>query len=211
MRESEAFLNGPLGQNHEPVDERVNISDLRKLYQAAFAGPPWYEQLSDEEVLRRLQANMSKPGFDSLIVNRGSKIAGALWYDTPSLDELEAEFQKPLRDFAEGLQEQTGITNLVWEREVIVDPAKQKQGIASQLRGNFLERLTNNYPQGVIVLTRMRDDNIGIRRIGEKFGFEQTSVSYTYEKENQDGKKQSITQRFWYKVIPPRAGSPNHS
>ncbi|HZE87767.1 MAG TPA: hypothetical protein VE090_06235 [Methylomirabilota bacterium] len=125
---------------------------------------------------------MAKSGFTSFTSEKGGRIVGALWYDTPSLDDLEAERRKPLRNFAADLQEKTGIGTLVWKREVMVHPDSQGQGIASSLRGAFLTHLGEKYPTGVIVLTRMREDNSGIVRLAEKHGFQKTGISPSISK-----------------------------
>ena len=42
----------------------IPLRDLTKqMYQQAFAGYPWFENLSDEEVFRRLDTQSSYPGF----------------------------------------------------------------------------------------------------------------------------------------------------
>lgn len=175
----------------------ARLHEIKEMYQRAFAGSPWHETLSDEEVTARLDANMSKPGFTSFTTERDGRIAGALWYDTPSLDELEAERRRPLRDFADSLQEQTGIETLVWEREVMVHPDFQGQGIASDLRRDCLTHLAEKYSSGAIVLTRMREDNAGIVAIAEKLGFKKTGISHPSQKEG-------ISQEFWYRIVPAR-------
>ncbi|HZE87185.1 MAG TPA: hypothetical protein VE090_03170 [Methylomirabilota bacterium] len=83
---------------------KARFVEVKAIYQGAFAGAPWNETLSDAEVTRRIQDNMGKPGFTAFTSEKGGRIVGAVWYDTPSLDQLEAERRKPLRDFAADLQ-----------------------------------------------------------------------------------------------------------
>lgn len=173
---------------------------IRRVYKRAFAGFPWYEELSDGEMQRRWEDWRTKRGAWALIAEQDEEIVGALLWDGPTLNELRAERGETLTRFAQKLvwprtvlaldelhfdhrerlirfsQERLRPhTNLIWEREVIVDPRAQGHGIGTTLRRVFLYRMVSDNAT-VLVLTRMRDDNLPIIRIAEKLGFLRTDI-----------------------------------
>lgn len=149
-------------------DERA----VRRIYQGAFAGFPWYETLSRKEVYRRWKNYRRKRGSRAIVAERGGEIIGALLWDTPTLDELRVERGERLARFAEAHLGRK--TPLIWEREVFVSPDAQKHGVGTKLRRSFLDELRETAT--VLVLTRMRNDNLPIIHIARMFGFSRTGI-----------------------------------
>lgn len=177
---------------------RDKFDSLVTVYKNAFAGYPWFEDLSIEEVQKRLTGNLSKRGFQAFIAESvNSETAGALWYDTPTLEELASERGQKLADFARTLGQTNNIETIVWEREVLVDPNFQRQGIATKLRTTFAANLEESLPNGSIILTRMRDDNIGIIKVAEKVGYSRTGIK------TPSSQTPGVFHEYWYKVIKP--------
>lgn len=174
------------------------LEDIVSVYQRAFAGYPWFENLSDDEVQKRLVNNSGKNGFQPFIAEGpNGEVAGALWYDTPTLEQLSAERGKELAEFASTVCQENNLQHLIWEREVLVDPQFQKQGIATRLRTAFLSYLIEAFPDGALMLTRMRDDNIGIIKIAERVDYARTGIRVP------SSQTPGIFHEYWYKVINP--------
>ena len=172
------------------------VSQIANVYQEAFAGFPWYEDLSFEEILRRISSNMGNPGFESFLAeNTEGEIIGGLWFDQPSIRQLEEERGKSLTEFTGSFCEANGIQSVIWERELIIRPDNQRQGIATRLRLTFLAYLAEKFPEGALVLTRMRDDNIGTITIAEKLGYQRTGIRIP------SSQKPNIFHEYWYKAI----------
>ena len=125
---------------HSPNTEvfREKFENVALVYKKAFAGSPWFEDLSDVEVRARLQKNSSKNGFQAFIAEgQNGEVAGALWCDMPTIEELATERGQELASFAVKTCNESNLHNIVWEREVLVDPLFQRQGIATRLRVAF--------------------------------------------------------------------------
>ncbi len=139
----------------------------------AFAGFPWYEQLTEIEVRQRWQKIVSRRGFDCLVAAIGGKVVGFSCWDTPTIEELASERGPKL---AKRFQD-TVLSGylLVWERELVVDPDFQRQGIGMKLRQEFLTKMDHE-KLSVLVLTRMREDNLPTIKIAERLGFQRTGI-----------------------------------
>lgn len=175
---------------------KEKVDQILKMYQEAFAGFPWFEDLSTEEVAKRLSSSITKDGFESFVAeNESEEIIGALWFDTPSFEQLQTERGEKLAGFVRNIYETTGHCELVWERELMVRPDYQRQRIATRLRMTFLTYLSGKYPNGVLVLTRMRDDNIGTLKIAQELGYRRTGIRMP---SSQDP---NIYHEFWYNYI----------
>ena len=175
---------------------RENIDQVSKMYKEAFAGFPWFEDLSAEEVSKRLDSNMTKGGFESFIAeDENGEIIGGLWFDSPTLEQLQAERGEKLADFTRKLCEASSTNDLIWERELMVRPDCQRQKIATRLRMAFLTYLSGKYPNGVFVLTRMRDDNIGTLKIAQRLGYQRTGIKMP------SSKNPNVYHEFWYKHV----------
>jgi len=167
------------------------------LYTRAFAGAPWFEDLSREEVNRRLESDVSKSGFRALLAESDNgHMIGAGWYYRPSIDEIRQRRGDKLAEFAEDKMRKTGVSNLIWEAELMVHPDFQRRGFGTEIRENFLmERSFKEGEKGVLILTRMKDDNVGTLKIARRLEFEPTGVrvaSSTFPGQ---------FHQYWYKLI----------
>jgi len=152
--------------SREFVERRHQIAALLQL---SFSGPPWYERLSEKEALARIESHVMKSGFEAILVVEDEQPIAALWYDTPSLDELREERGAELVDFVLQLGADVKFDKVVWARESVVHPDHQGKGLATQLRRDFLSHLSREAKEGSsLVLTRMRDDNHAILAVAKK-------------------------------------------
>ena len=163
---------------------------VQVIYRLAFASFPWYEDLSNEEIEKRWKTQQAKIGFECLIADALNKVVGAIWWDKPTLDELRSERGKFIIQFVKQKIRMGDL--LVWERELIVSPAYQGHGIGSQLRAAFIELVLNRCERMVLILTRMRDDNLSVIRIAEKFGFKRTGYR------TPSSQKSGVFHEYWY-------------
>lgn len=144
---------------------------IKETYQMAFSQAPWFESLSTQEVDRRWTSDSAKRGFTCVVEEFIKIVVGAMWWDTPTLEELEKERGMRLAEFAR----QKNADLIVWSRELIVRPAYAGTGIAKELRKKFLEIQKQN-KQKILVLTRHRTDNHAIIHISQKFEYQQTGI-----------------------------------
>lgn len=178
------------------------IEEVSVMYQEAYKGDPWNEDLTYVEVYNRVQKDIARDTFEAFTAETPEgKVVGALWFDEISLDRLEQERGENLAVFAKNLSEQTGVTTAVWERDLMVKPDHQGQHIGTRLRVAFNAYLAEKYPEGVMLLTRMRDDNPGTIRSAEKLGYQKTGVRI------QSSKWPDLYHDYWYKIIAPQAGN----
>lgn len=181
----------------EGIEER-SVQELALIYRRSFAGHPWFEELSEEESLKRILAQVMRPGF-RVWVERGSngRIAGATWIDELTLEALGVERGEALKSFAQGLAETARLSSIVWIRETIVAPEYQGRGVATRLKEGLMQFLGSNYLKGVLVLTRMRDDNYGIIKVNERFGLRRSGIRV------RSSQIQGLFHEYWYKVVEP--------
>jgi len=142
------------------------------IFRRAFAGPPWNENWSDQKVGELWQNHASRRGFTCVVAVVDDSIVAATWYDTPLLAELAQERGQELAAFAR-VQNVGG--PVIWIRETVCDPAFQGRGLTGQMKECALGKIRADYNEGLL-LTRMRDDNVGIVRINTKFGFQKTGI-----------------------------------
>lgn len=143
---------------------------VEEVYRLAFAGPPWHEQLSEEEVARRWQKCISERGFGCLVAEIGGQVIGFTCWDEPTLAGLAKERGQALADFAARRGRP-----VVWLRETCVAPDYQGQGVARRLKSAVVLNVSG-MARSYLALTRMRDDNTGIIRLNELFGFRRTGI-----------------------------------
>lgn len=176
-----------------------NLDQVYLMYKEAFAGFPWYENLLYEEIQKRVTVDLSKEGFDSFIAENPNdgNIIGGLWFYSITVSSLESERGKELANFGRFICESNGITNIIWERELMVKPDFQNARIGTRLRTNFVFYLADRYPQGTVILTRLRDDNIGTIKIAERLGYLRSNVRIP------SSKNQSLFHEYWYKLVNP--------
>lgn len=149
--------------------KQSSFSELVDMYTEAFSGHPWNENLPRTEVENRVRTHMSLRGFQGLVGYLEHQSVGASWWNTPTLKELEVEKGAAIAEFASSRRSDY----LVYERELLVRPSHQGRGYSLLLRKAFLA----NLPKGrALVLTRMRDDNIGTLKTAKALGFSVTDI-----------------------------------
>jgi RimJ/RimL family protein N-acetyltransferase len=171
------------------------FDEVKNLYARAFAGYPWFENLDDEEVTTRLQEQVKRPGFSAFLATLMSdELAGGLWYSTPTVESLSEERGEALGAFVAS-NATSSAAKLVYTHETVVDPGLQGKGIATGLRSSLISSLESTYPDGVCVITRMRDDNSGILTVSKKFGYERTGIRMPSRS------TPDISHEYWYRLI----------
>lgn len=195
MERSQKPMDIPSLQTRLFVERRNEVAELLR---RGFAGAPWFEDISETEALGRVESHAMKPGFEAILAREAETIVAGLWYDTPSLDELRDERGADLADFTRAMSEKAGIGKVVWEREVVVHPAYQGRGLATGLRREFLEQLAADESQPTLLLTRMRDDNVVVIAIAQKFGYTRTGICMP------SSQKPEISHEYWYRVVSNR-------
>jgi hypothetical protein len=151
-----------------------DYSEVHRVYKAAFAGLPWEEELSDEEIDRRLAYQFSKPSLSGLVMLEDNEIVAVHWHDILTLDGLFLERGRALTQWVQSSI--SGQPVIVWERSLIVHPDHQRKGHAQWLRSTFFYRLTNAATDH-LVLTSLRDDNTGAIEAAKKLYMNKTGVS----------------------------------
>lgn len=167
-------------------------SAIETIYRDAFAGSPWFKTLSEDIVQAQWEKDSSRLGFMCLVGAWERGVVAALWWDTLSLSALQDERGGELVQLASSLA-QSG-DKIIWEREVMVAPAAQGRGIATQMRLEFLKCLKRQYPRALI-LTRMRDDNFGIVRVAQKLGFQRTGIRIP------SNQQPGVMHEYWLKTL----------
>lgn len=168
----------------KPADEKF----IRALYRAAFAGAPWFENMSEEEAVVRWNLHRGKNGFSCLVAEEAGELMGATWWDIPSIDALRAERGDALAEFA--LRESATGGRIIWIRETVVSPQFQCRGIARALKASSLEVISAEAKS--LILTRMRDDNMSILRVAMRLGFKRTGICVP-SKSNPN-----VQHEYWY-------------
>lgn len=167
-----------------------DVTKIQSIYQEAFKGFPWYENLSIEEVNRRWKMQSDKPGSNCLVAEIGQEIVGATWWDRITREQLLNERGEALVEFVKGFSG----CDLVWLRETCVSPKFQGQGIAYALKQEVIEILGKS-KKLILVLTRMREDNIGIISINTNLGFKQIGIKVP------SSQIEGLFHEYWYKKI----------
>lgn len=168
---------------------------IGEILPAAFAGFPWYENLSPVEVTRRLESMQAKRRTAGLVAEEAGVVLGTSLWDTPMILELESERGEALARFAAERMSTGGRSpKLVWERELLVHPNYQGRSIGTALRMEFINRLARE--GNFLVLTRMRDDNLPTIRIAEKMGFSRTGIRV------ESSQKAGVFHEYWYLKVP---------
>lgn len=139
---------------------------IKEIYQTAFSGYPWFREISDDEVNETWVQQSTKHGFTCFVALIDNALVGSFWYDQPSLKQLQNERGEELVEFVKNYSNR----KIIWFRETCVDPKFQRFGVARQLKSEMISQIESQHPRAMI-LTRMRDDNIGIVRINTDLGF----------------------------------------
>jgi GNAT superfamily N-acetyltransferase len=161
-----------------------------KLCQRSFAGFPWFENMSDEIIQKRWAKHSVRKNFCCLIAELDTQIAGVSWFHEISAEEIGLEKSGDLQKFV--IKQFPGVP-IVWVDATVTDPSFQKKGLATGLKTEVLKKISSLHSK-VLILTRMRDDNAGIIRVNEKFGFLRTGIKVSTV-------TASIQHEFWYLSI----------
>lgn len=153
-------------REYQPTDSAA----VQSVWQRAFASPPWYERLDQEEMARRWQACCKKRGFGCLLMEHDGQVVGFISWDTPTSEELAYEHGPTLAAFASKFERP-----IVWLRIICTDPAFLRQGVARRLR----ECAVSKFRDGTYIslwLTRHREDNTAIINLSRSMGFMPTGI-----------------------------------
>lgn len=162
---------------------------IQSLTKDAFGGFPWYLDYSQTELDDQWQSATTKPGFTGLVaVNNENIIVGASWWHFPSPDSIHGD------RLATFILNNRADRMLVWEDAILVYQKYQQQGIGLALRRAFINEV-RNISNRVIILSRMRSDNIPSLLLAEKLGFSRTGAR-SKEKDNPP-----IFQEYWYLLV----------
>jgi GNAT superfamily N-acetyltransferase len=169
--------------------KETDVNQLVAITGRAFAGYPWYEELSEETLRRRWETQRNFPGFRCLVCeNDAAELAGGHWSDQISLSRLETERGGLLAMWA---RENAAESPIVWERELVVEPELQNRGLGKLLRGEFLRevhvRLTH-----ALILTRLREDNFPSIKGAVFHGYEKTGLAVP-------ASQKPLRHEYWYK------------
>src|SRR3989344_4421891 len=111
-------------QDNRMFVEEVDI--LSKLYTQAFAGYPWFENLSFEQARTRVLESADGRGFKALSDNQ---LVGASWFDTPTPPELIQQGRNDaLLNFILDKILSTKLPTLIYIRDTLVGPEYQGKG-----------------------------------------------------------------------------------
>jgi GNAT superfamily N-acetyltransferase len=171
--------------------QESDVQLIIAVYKAAFAGFPWFEDLSISAVQLRWESYVSKAGFECFVFKTNDSLAGAIWWDLPSINHLRQERGDELANF---YRDKFASRSLIWERDLIVSPSFQGQGIATQLRRYFIAYIESIH-RSVVILTRMRNDNIGTIKIAEKLDFKRSGIRIP------SSANPGIFHEYWYRLV----------
>jgi len=176
---------------------------VKQVLRKAFAGFPWHETLSRWEINRRWDFYVRQQGFCGLVEIRRIRgkdtiVVGAIFGDKPNVEKLIAERGQELGDFVKSLgiisAEEDYPENLVWIREIVVDPNFQNQGIGLALRLAFIDTVSC-FDRPTLFLTRLRDDNLPIIQLAEKCQFVRTGIRIP------SSQKPGIFHEYWFRIV----------
>lgn len=185
---------------HIPTSTEVpHYNATVQAYQAAFAGYPWFEELSHEEIQKRIAKDVSRTGFSGVWLSQNDTLVGASWYYEMTLEELRKEKGDGLAGFAIALGDSVQASKIVWQSMTLVAPDFQGQGVGTALKESIFNQL-ENYAQEVgplVYLTRIRDDNYGSQKMNLHYGLERTGIKVA------SSQVEGLMHEYWYKVIVP--------
>lgn len=170
-----------------PVDEETIIS----IYKACFSGPPWNQDVTEEEAAARWYDHSSRFGFTCFVAVKDQQVVGASWFDVISCEKLIQERGRELGCFVISINPTLPV---VWIRETIVIPLFHGQRIASQLKECIMLEIKECLAPAIL-LTRMRDDNIGIIRVNERLGFNRTGIKAV------SNTTPGLLHEYWYLIL----------
>jgi ribosomal protein S18 acetylase RimI-like enzyme len=176
---------------------RQSYSEIINIYAQAFSGYPWYENLSYTEIEARIKSHENNTHFELVLIrNDGNEIIGATWfYEDSELGIIQQKNGRKLQKVLQKLMSDNEMQNVVYICDTIVATNHQGKGVATELKGKSLDIIKNKYLNGVILYTRMRDDNNAIIKINSKHGFQRTRIKVA-SSSNPD-----VFHEYWFKII----------
>ncbi len=168
----------------------ISKANLTSLIKDAFLSPPWCEDLSEEECQKRATNILNKRAIQCFSAEIAGRVVGVILTDTVALEDLRQERGVDLYNWALKMQWE----NIGWGRESLILREYQSMGIGSILREKVMDHIAQTRIYSGL-LTRMRDDNIRVIKIAEKFGYIRTGVRV------KSSLGENIWHEFWYKVF----------
>ncbi|MEK7496767.1 MAG: hypothetical protein AAB657_02575 [Patescibacteria group bacterium] len=168
-----------------------DISELKLVYQQAFAGFPWYESLSNEEVDKRWQKYINASEFCGLVATKDGVLVGGHWWNIFTQLKFAENYGYKLADFVKSVC--ASDIPIIWEAGLVVLPKCQGDGshIGTRLRTRFIDDVTKNLSASLII-SRMRGDNLPTIKIAEKLGFRRTGIK------TPSSQKVGVFHEYWY-------------
>lgn len=168
----------------------IDQTNLARLIGDAFRSPPWNETLSEEECARRAGIILAKRDVQCFVAEVDGDTGGVVLTDAMTLNELSQERGTQLADWAS----KKGWTTIGWGRETLILREYQSLGIGTALREKIMSHLAESRPyEGLF--TRMRDDNVRVIRIAERFGYSRTGIR------TKSSLGPNIWHEFWYRTF----------
>lgn len=159
---------------------------IASMIQSAFAGYPWFEKLTYQECLGRIDSDIIRSKFFGLIGEINGEVISGNWTDVLTLELLEEQRGSELRHFVEKLK----VNSIVWERDLVVHPEYQKKGYGKLIRSEVLKTLARSNDS--YIFTRMRQDNYGVIKIAKELGYTQTGIIIPSSQEK------DLSHEYWY-------------
>jgi hypothetical protein len=171
---------------------------VKDLYRKSFAGPPWNENLTGEEIDRRWAYSLARDGFVCRIAKDSlGRLAGVMWLDTPT-DEFVASERGP--HLLNRVREIHPDAPIVWCRDTMVSMRHTGRGVAKLLKLEEFPKVIaaikkSQGVDAVICVTRMRDDNPAIISINERLGFQRSGIRHRCSSNPRE------SHEFWTSII----------
>ena len=186
------------------TEANYSIPELIKItiptYHDAFKEGVWKEDLSYEEIAKRLSKSFATNFHGLWLIDIDNKLVATSWYQFMNLKVLRKEKGAILTRFAKKICTEKYIHFIVWHTETITHPNYKSQGLGSLLKKYIfedLETIAKRY-EPILLLTRMEDDNKAIIKINEELGLKRTGIRMPCTTAPTDPNKYH---EFWYKVI----------
>jgi GNAT superfamily N-acetyltransferase len=176
-----------------------------QVYKDAFAGYPWFEDLTAEQVQRRIENDLSRPGFEGVwFIDENLDLLGASWYYDINLDQIKAERGEALATFAQTTINEHGINHVVWHSMTAVAPKYQRLGIGREIKKVVFQDLQTVADSSgpILYLTRIRGDNFGSQGMNREF-LSTTGIKIAASKTNPN-QPDGIMHEYWYRIIEPQ-------
>lgn len=178
------------------LSKNVLITTVTPLYRRCFRYGVWQEDLSIENVVNRLEGCFARDFRGNFLFTIDEQCIGATWYEYVNLDWLAKNKGSDLAYFASQLIMKDHLYHLVWHTETLVDPSFSGLGLATSLKQTVDDRLvaSSKADGGILLCTRMRDDNIAILKTNTKLGFQKTGIRMPCNLDPE------ISHEYWFKI-----------